>query len=195
MRENRQLMLKNDQRKRWLRVPDDSSNATRGSTLVSVLRSEPLRMKLRTRPQATAMLAMNDPRGGGGPDGPGPRGPQGGPPDLDELWRDFNPRLSRLFNRKSGGNGAPQRPGHARRNLSLIALGVLIAAWIGNGVFVVPEGQTGVVLRLGEFRHTVPAGVQWRLPFPIESDEIVNVTQVRSVDIGRLNVVPATNMK
>jgi membrane protease subunit HflK len=154
-------------------------------------------MKLRARPQATAMLAMNDPRsGGGGPDGPGPRGPQGGPPDLDELWRDFNRRLSRLFNRKGGGNsGAPQRPGHARRNLSLIALGVLIAAWIGNGVFVVPEGQTGVVLRLGEFRHTVPAGVQWRLPFPIESDEIVNVTQVRSVDIGRLNVVPATNMK
>jgi membrane protease subunit HflK len=142
------------------------------------------------------MPAMNDPRGGGnGPDGPGPRGPQGGPPDLDELWRDFNRRLSRLFNRKGGGNGAPQRPSHARRNLSLIALGVLIAAWIGNGVFVVPEGQTGVVLRLGQFRHAVPAGVQWRLPFPIESDEIVNVSQVRSVDIGRLNVVPATNMK
>src|ERR1700743_2984587 len=148
MRENRQLMLKNDQRKRGLRVPDESSNAPRGATLVAALRSEPLRMNLRTRPQATAMLAMNDPRGGGGgPDGPGPRGPQGGPPDLDGLWRDFNRRLSRLFNRKSGGNGAPQRPGHARRNLSLIALGVLIAAWIGHGVFVVAEGQAGVGLR------------------------------------------------
>ncbi|WP_175107095.1 FtsH protease activity modulator HflK [Pararobbsia alpina] len=147
---------------------------------------------------AMAMLAMNDPRGGGGgggPGGPGSRGPQGGPPDLDELWRDFNRRLSRLFSGKGNGSGAPQRPSHARRNLSLIVVGVLIAVWIGNGVFVVPDGQAGVVLRFGQYQNTVPAGVQWHLPFPIESDEIVNVTEVRSVDIGRLNVVPGTNMK
>jgi membrane protease subunit HflK len=150
---------------------------------------------------AMAMLAMNDPRsggGGGGPGGPGQRGPQGGPPDLDELWRDFNRRLAKLFNRKGGsggGSGAPQRPGHVRRNLALFVVGLLVAAWIGNGVFVVPDGQSGVVLRFGQYQHTVAAGVQWRLPFPIESDEIVNLTQVRSVDIGRLNLVPATNMK
>jgi modulator of FtsH protease HflK len=186
-------------------VPDDSLNATRGST-VSLTVPSVMHAGIQARvPAATwvmrpldwamGLLAMNDPRGGGGPGGPGQRGPQGGPPDLDELWRDFNRRLSRLFSRKGGGNGAPQRPGHVRRNLSLFVLGMLVAAWIGNGVFVVPDGQAAVVLRLGQYQHTAPAGVQWRLPFPIESHEIVNLAQVRSVDIGRLNLVPATNMK
>jgi modulator of FtsH protease HflK len=165
--ENRQLMLKNDQRKSGPRSHDDSSRGT---------------------------MAMNDPRGSG-PGGQGPREPQGGPPDLDELWRDFNRRLSRLFGRKGGGSGLPQRPGHAGRNTSLIVVGLLIAVWLGNGVFVVPDGQTGVVMRFGQYRHTTPAGVQWRLPFPIESNELVNVAQVRSVDVGRANVVPSTNMK
>jgi membrane protease subunit HflK len=221
MRENRLLMLKNDQRKRWQRVPDDSLNATLSSAVrsavpdmasASVILSAPAmatagalaaapvaKPAMRLPDWAMALLAMNDPRnggsGGGGPGGPGQRGPQGGPPDLDELWRDFNRRLSRLFNRKGGGGGAPQRPGHVRRNLTLFVVGMLIAAWIGNGVFVVPDGQTAVVLRFGQYQHTVGAGVQWRLPFPIESDEIVNLTQVRSVDIGRLNLVPSTNMK
>ncbi|MEJ0004294.1 MAG: FtsH protease activity modulator HflK [Pararobbsia sp.] len=140
----------------------------------------------------TVMPAMNDPRGGGGQ---GPRGPQGGPPDLDELWRDFNRRLSKLFGRKGGSNGLPPRPGHAGRNMSLVVVGLLIAVWLGNGVFVVPDGQTGVVMRFGQYRYSTSAGIQWRLPFPIESNELVNVAQVRSVDIGRQNVVPSTDMK
>nr|WP_240648127.1 FtsH protease activity modulator HflK [Pararobbsia silviterrae] len=139
---------------------------------------------------------MNDPRGGRDGGGQGPRDPQGGPPDLEELWRDFNRRLSRVFGRRGGGGSAPSpRRGHTGRNASLIVVGLVIAVWLGNGVFVVPDGQAGVVMRFGQFRHTTAAGVQWRLPYPIESDEIVNVSQVRSVDIGRANVVPSTDMK
>ncbi|HTJ91932.1 MAG TPA: FtsH protease activity modulator HflK [Pararobbsia sp.] len=140
---------------------------------------------------------MNDPRGGrdgGGPGGQGPRDPQGGPPDLEELWRDFNRRLSRLFGRKGGGSPSPRR-GHTGRNATFVVVGLVIAVWLGNGVFVVPDGQAGVVTRFGQYRHTTAAGVQWRLPFPIEADEIVNISQLRSVDIGRSNVVPATDMK
>ena len=144
--------------------------------------------------QSTIVFAMNDPRGGRDGGGPGGQGPQGGPPDLEELWRDFNRRLSRLFGRKGGGSPSPRR-GHVGRNATLVVVGLLIAVWLGNGVFVVPDGQAGVVLRFGQYRHTTASGVQWRLPFPIESAEVVNISQVRSVDIGRMNVVPATDMK
>lgn len=147
---------------------------------------------------STVVFAMNDPRGGrdgGGPGGQGPRDPQGGPPDLEDLWRDFNRRLSRLFGRKGGGGAPSPRQGHSGRNATLIVVGLAIAVWLGNGVFVVPDGQAGVVMRFGQYRHTTAAGVQWRLPFPIESNDIVNISQVRSVDIGRMNVVPATDMK
>lgn len=174
IRENRQLMLNNEQRKRWTRVPD---RLTRKSTVV---------------------FAMNDPRGGrdGGGGGQGPRDPQGGPPDLEDLWRDFNRRLSRLFGRKGGGGGSPSpRQGHTGRNATLVVVGLVIAVWLGNGVFVVPDGQAGVVTRFGQYRHITASGVQWRLPFPIEADEIVNISQLRSVDIGRANIVPATGMK
>lgn len=149
--------------------------------------------------ESTAVFAMNDPRGGrdgGGPGGQGSRDPQGGPPDLEELWRDFNRRLSRMFGRRGTGGGVPSpRKGHTGRNATLIVVGLLIAVWLGNGVFVVPDGQAGVVTRFGQYRHTTAAGVQWRLPFPVEANEIVNVSQLRSVDIGRANVVPATDMK
>ena len=44
-------------------------------------------------------MSLNDPNWGrGGSRGPqGPGGGNQGPPDLDELWRNFNRRLNELF--------------------------------------------------------------------------------------------------
>ena len=80
-----------------------------------------------------------------------------GPPDLDELWRDFNIRLSGLFAGR-GGNDAQAIPGAGRRGaaalqpdarsagigLGLILL-VTVLVWLGSGVFIVQEGQRAVV--------------------------------------------------
>ncbi|WP_246795079.1 FtsH protease activity modulator HflK [Burkholderia perseverans] len=158
---------------------------------------------LRKRP----MLSINDPRWGrGGGNGDKPRGnepkrPQSdgdGPPDLDEMWRNFNRRLSGLFGGKGGGGGnRGMRPdnGRAARIGVGIVIGVLVAVYAGSGIFIVPDGQTGVVLQFGEYRGTVDQGVHWRLPYPFESHEVVDTSQLHATEIGRNNVVRAANVK
>ncbi|MGI4982291.1 MAG: FtsH protease activity modulator HflK [Janthinobacterium lividum] len=124
----------------------------------------------------------------------------GGPPDLDELWRDFNQRLNRLFNRKGGGNGKSPleggRPsGRAGSIGALVLLGLAVLVWLGSGIYIVQEGQAGVVLRFGRYVYTTPAGIQWRAPYPFEANEIVNMSQVRSIEIGRNGTIRETNLK
>jgi modulator of FtsH protease HflK len=143
--------------------------------------------------------------GGGGNN----QGPNQGPPDLDELWRDFNKKLGGLFGGNRGGNNnaGGNQPDWGRHNnnrgggsgggggfqpdmkaagfgAGLIgAIAVLI--WLGTGFFIVQEGQQAVVTRFGKFTGTVEAGINWRLPYPFESHETVPLTQLRSVEIGR----------
>ena len=122
-----------------------------------------------------------------------------GPPDLDELWRDFNRRLSGLFGGRgsggasSGGDRPPDMRG-ASVGASLI-VGVVALIWLASGFFIVQEGQQGVVLSFGRFSHTVEAGFQWRGPYPFQSHDIVNVTQLRSAEIGRNVTVQATGLR
>jgi membrane protease subunit HflK len=56
--------------------------------------------------------------------------------------------------------------------------------WLVSGFFIVQEGQTGVVMTFGKYSHMTPAGFNWRWPYPIQSHEIVNVSQVRTVEVG-----------
>ncbi|WP_144112600.1 FtsH protease activity modulator HflK [Paraburkholderia sp. BCC1886] len=153
-----------------------------------------------------AMLSLNDPRWGRG-DGNGdrqrpnePKRPpkEGeGPPDLDEMWRDFNRRLSRLVGRKGGGGTSGGRPDNGRgaRIGVGIVIGVLVAIYLGSGVFVVQDGQAAVVMQFGQYRYTAGQGVHWRLPYPFEAHELVNVGQIRQIEVGRNNVVRLANVK
>jgi membrane protease subunit HflK len=126
-----------------------------------------------------------------------------GPPDLDELWRDFNRRLSGMFGGKGGGprDGGPGGGGREPPDMRSAGIGVgLIAGvvaliWLGSGFYIVQEGQQGVVLSFGRYSHTVEAGFQWRMPYPFQSHEVVNVTQLRSVEIGRNATVQATGLR
>jgi membrane protease subunit HflK len=132
--------------------------------------------------------------------------PNQGPPDLDELWRDFNRKLGGLFGGKgggsggrggSGGGGMPNfnpSPKTTGIGAGLIA-GVAALIWLGSGFFIVQEGQQAVITQFGKYNSTVGAGFNWRLPFPIQRHETVFVTQIRSVDVGRDNIVPATGLR
>ncbi|MFP6559484.1 FtsH protease activity modulator HflK [Paraburkholderia sp. B3] len=160
--------------------------------------------------RARTIFSLNDPRWGRG-DGDGQRtddsrrppgkngnGSGDGPPDLDEMWRDFNRRLSAFFGRKGKGpSGLGPRPdnGNGARIGVGIVIGVLIAIYVGSGVYVIQEGQAGVVLQFGQYRQTVGEGVHWRLPYPFQTHEVVNVGQIRSVEIGRSNLVRPANVK
>jgi membrane protease subunit HflK len=114
------------------------------------------------------------------------RRPEEGPPDLDELWRDFNQRLGRLFGKGGGDSGGGGfRPDMRGAGAGIIVVAFIVAfLWLVSGFFIVQEGQTGVVLTFGKFSHTTPAGFNWRWPYPIQSHEIVNVSQVRTVEVG-----------
>ncbi|ODU10275.1 MAG: HflK protein [Rubrivivax sp. SCN 71-131] len=131
-----------------------------------------------------------------------------GPPDLDELWRDFNRKLSGLFGSRGGGSGGgnppPGRGGgpssfqpdmkSAGIGLGLIGA-VVVLGWLGSGFFIVQEGQQAVVTAFGKYSHTVDAGFQWRLPYPFQAHETVSVTQLRSIEVGRNAVVQATGLR
>jgi len=118
--------------------------------------------------------------------------PGEGPPDLEQIWRDFNQRLNAFFGQKNrpdngGGNGGGGglRPDMKGAGITAgVVAGIAVLIWLASGSFIVQEGQTGVVLTFGKYSHTAPAGFNWRWPYPFQSDETVNVSQVRTVEVG-----------
>jgi membrane protease subunit HflK len=131
-------------------------------------------------------------------------GPASGPPDLDELWRDLSRKLNQFLGGKNGGpphKGSPNGSGSNGlppifRNLGIgVILGAILLIWLGTGFFIVQEGQQAVITQFGKYKATVGAGFNWRLPYPIQKHELVFVTQIRSVDIGRDNVIKATGLR
>ena len=159
------------------------------------------------------MFNLNDPRWGRGDDngqkseGGPPKPPNQGPPDLDELWRDFNRKLGGLFGGKGrrpeggGGNGGGGFGGGFQPDMRSAGIGAIVVAavvvliWLGTGFFIVQEGQQAVITQFGKYHGTVEAGFNWRLPWPIQRHETVNLTQLRSVEIGRSSVVQSTGLK
>jgi membrane protease subunit HflK len=150
-------------------------------------------------------MSLNDPqwgRGGGSSgndDGPreGERRPQrpadDGPPDLDELWRDFNRRLNNLFGGRGGNGGGGRRGGGFGRfrpggKGSSIGLGAILLVigliWLGSGFYIVPEGQLGVVTTFGKYTETSSPGFRWRMPWPIQYNENVDVLSLQRVEVG-----------
>jgi len=186
--------------------------------------ASPTRLFGRVTRHVLGVFNLNDPRWGRGEEGgerpsasgPGeeprpphrpqrPQGPHQGPPDLDEIWRDFNRKLGGLLGGRGGGNGGGSGAGGGRGGFNpspkttgigvgLIA-GVAALIWLGTGFFIVQEGQQAVITQFGRYHSTVGAGFQWRLPYPVQRHETVFVTQLRSVDVGRDAIVPATGLR
>ena len=72
---------------------------------------------------------------------------------------------------------------------------VVMLIWLGTGFFIVQEGQQAVITQFGRYKSTVGAGFNWRLPYPIQRHELIFVTQIRSVDVGRDSVIRATGLR
>ncbi|MDL2284087.1 FtsH protease activity modulator HflK [Oxalobacter sp. OttesenSCG-928-P03] len=119
------------------------------------------------------------------------------PPEIDRIWNNFNKRLNRLFKRKGKGGddqGGDDDSGrdyddevNKRKGLRFALVMVAVVGflfWMGTGVFIVQEGETGVVMTFGRYSHMTSSGVNWRYPSPIQSHEVVNVSQVRTVEVG-----------
>jgi len=129
-------------------------------------------------------MSLNDPQWG-------KRGNGGGPPDLDEIWRNMNRRMNELFGRRAedreangGGNGGG-------RKLPVgggVLLGLLVLiVWFASGFYIVDEGRRGVVTRFGKYTETTQPGPRMHLPFPIEAVEVIDFSQVKTIEIGYRN--------
>ena len=159
-----------------------------------------------------------------------------GPPDLDELWRDFNDRIAGIFggNKKPGATGSSSsKPGNKPSSTDipppsqrgnggsgggngnggfsapnfnfsnpfgskasiLIAGAAVFFMWVCSGFFIIQEGQAGVILTFGKYDYTAKPGINWHMPWPIQSEETVNLSGVRSVEVGRPVLIKATNQK
>ncbi len=119
--------------------------------------------------------------GGGGPWGSGPRGPwssgpqsPGGskPPDLEELLRRSQDRLRSMLPGNLGGRG-----------IALIALAAVVL-WGFSGFFRVEPDELGVVLRFGKFTREVVPGLNYHLPYPIETALTPPALRINKIDIG-----------
>ncbi len=126
-------------------------------------------------------MGLNDPQWGN-------RNNKGGPPDLEAVLRDLNNKIAALFGIKKGGSGSSNGGGAGPiKNMgSGIGLILVVVAllWLGSGFYIVDASQRGVVLRFGKLVETTPPGPRWHLPFPIESVEVVSLSQVRTVEVG-----------
>jgi membrane protease subunit HflK len=143
-------------------------------------------------------MSLNDPNWGRGGGSRGPGGNQG-PPDLDELWRNFNRRLNDLFGRRGGGGGGERVPKPPSGKMLGGGAGVLIAlvlaVWLASGFYIVDAASRGVVLTFGRFDQETEPGLRWRLPYPVQSHEIVNLAQVRTLEVGYRNNVRTKVLK
>ena len=122
--------------------------------------------------------------------------PNDGPPDLDEILRKLKQKLAGLFRGRPGstgpsgpstppGSGMPSmpRPAFFGGSVALVVV-IAVAIWLVTGFYIVDEGRRGVVLRLGKYVETTMPGPRWHIPAPFETVEIVNISQVRTVEVG-----------
>jgi membrane protease subunit HflK len=130
-------------------------------------------------------MAWNEPGGSGDKDPWGGGGKNQGPPDLDEVVRNLQKKLGAIF-----GGGKPGGPGTGGGKSSSIGAGlivvILLAIWGVSGFYTVDEGTRGVVLQFGKYNETTMPGLHWYPRF-IETVEVVNISQIRSVNIGYIS--------
>ncbi len=123
-------------------------------------------------------MGLNDPQWG--------NKNSGGPPDLEEVMRKLNRKIESLFGKSGGGapkGGSGNATGGMGGGIGLIVL-VVALIWIASGFYIVDASQRGVVLRFGKQVEITEAGPRWHLPYPIETVEVVNLSQVRTVEVG-----------
>ncbi len=124
-----------------------------------------------------------------------------GPPDMEEMWRDFNRKLSGLFGGgqppgggRSNGGGKPPEMINAGVGMGLLA-GLVALVWAGSGFFIVQEGEQAVVTAFGRFSHVVDAGFSWRFPYPFQAHETVLLTRLKTIEVGRNTVSATTGLR
>lgn len=135
-------------------------------------------------------LSINDPQWGRGSqnnnnnDG---KKPNEGPPEIEQMWRDLNQWLRRVLGGKNdqngGGGGFNPDSTNAKIGIGMIVV-IFLFIWLVSSFFTVKEGQTAVITTFGKYSYNTTSGFNWHWPYPIQEHEIVNLSEVRTVEVG-----------
>lgn len=117
---------------------------------------------------------------------------QDGPPDLDELFKDLKNKINRVIGGQRSGRGGDngQTPNNSGPQLSGDSLPIgpiiliIILIWLATGFYIVDQGSRGVVFTFGKNTAVTMPGPRWHIPYPIETVEVVNLEQVRTIELG-----------
>ncbi len=107
--------------------------------------------------------------GGGGGNGGGSGGPI--PPELERLLDQLRALARRFF-------------GHGSAGLAVVALVAAAALWLATGIYRVEPDEQGLVLRFGAYVGSTPPGLNYHLPWPVETVQVLPVTRINRVEIG-----------
>jgi modulator of FtsH protease HflK len=121
-------------------------------------------------------MAWNDP---GKNENPWQRKPDQGPPDLDEMLRRFQKNLRSMFGGGPRPVGGGTGDGGRAIGIGYIVAGVLIV-WAITGTYQNDAAERSVITRFGKYVGTTTAGLNWRLPWPIDRRTVVDVAEVVS---------------
>lgn len=108
----------------------------------------------------------------------------GGPPDLDEIFKNISRKLNAMFGGKGGGGNTPNADIEMPTMGIFPIVALILLVWIATGFYIVDQGSRGVVLRFGDHVETTQPGPRWHLPYPIETVEVVVMEQVRTIEVG-----------
>jgi membrane protease subunit HflK len=136
-------------------------------------------------------MAWNEPGGNDNDPWGNRKKDAGGPPDLDEVFKNLKNWFDSLTGKKGGGanrnSGSGGGSGLPSGNIGgkglAFGAGVLGLVWLASGIYVIQPAQAGVVTQFGAFVKTTTPGPHWRLPFPIQAVEIVDVEEIRSAKL------------
>ena len=131
-------------------------------------------------------MAWNDPGPGGKKD---PWDNNGGPPDLDELLKKFRGRFGGGGKRGAGGGSG----GVPKGMIGMIAI-IAAVLWLLSGFYIVQPAERGVVLQFGQYLSTVGEGPHWRVPWPVQTVEKVNVDGIRNVSDTQMMLTKDENI-
>ena len=112
------------------------------------------------------------PRGGSSSDG------------IEDAIQKMNEKLGKLFGGNSSGKGGDSEPSGegpgVSRNVVIGLAAIAFIAWMATGFYTVDSAQRGVELRFGQYKQTTMPGLHWRLPYPIDTVELVDVDRSRT---------------
>ncbi len=105
------------------------------------------------------------------------------PPDLDEVFNNIKKKLGGVLGGGKGG-GTGRGGSQDYSSLIMLAIAALVVVWLLSGIYIVDEGKRGVETRFGKKSDITMPGPHWRLPYPVDDVEQVDVEGVRTTSLN-----------